>query len=60
MAWKVELSEQAEADLAGFDNSVAKRILNFLFIRLAAMDDPRAIGEALKGHRLGTYWKYRI
>lgn len=24
------------------------------------MDDPRSIGEALKGSRLGEFWKYRI
>jgi len=24
------------------------------------LDDPRAIGEALKGSRLGEFWKYRV
>ena len=24
------------------------------------LDDPRSIGEALKGSRLGIYWKYRV
>jgi mRNA-degrading endonuclease RelE of RelBE toxin-antitoxin system len=24
------------------------------------LDDPRSIGEALKGSRLGVYWKYRV
>ena len=23
-------------------------------------DDPRSIGEALKGSKLGEFWKYRI
>jgi mRNA interferase RelE/StbE len=24
------------------------------------LDDPRSIGEALKGSRLGSLWKYRV
>jgi mRNA interferase RelE/StbE len=24
------------------------------------LDDPRSIGEALSGARLGSYWKYRV
>ena len=24
------------------------------------LDDPRSIGEALRGSRLGEFWKYRI
>ena len=27
---------------------------------MAALDDPRSIGEALKGSRLGDFWKYRV
>lgn len=32
----------------------------FLHERVATLDDPRSIGEALKGSRLGTFWKYRV
>ncbi|WP_239685071.1 type II toxin-antitoxin system RelE family toxin [Ventosimonas gracilis] len=28
--------------------------------RVAPLDDPRSIGQALKGSRLGIYWKYRV
>jgi mRNA interferase RelE/StbE len=24
------------------------------------LDDPRSIGEALKGAKLGDFWKYRV
>jgi len=24
------------------------------------LDDPRSIGEALKGSKLGEFWKYRV
>ena len=27
--------------------------------RVAPFDDPRSISEALKGSRLGEFWKYR-
>ena len=34
--------------------------LAFLRDRLADLDDPRSIGEALKGARVGAFWKYRV
>ena len=39
---------------------MARRILAFLHERVATLEDPRSIGEALKGSALGEYWKYRI
>ena len=39
---------------------MARRILAFLHKRVATLEDPRSIGEALKGSALGEYWKYRI
>lgn len=39
---------------------MAKRIVTFLRERVAVLDDPRSIGEALKGSRLGEFWKYRV
>ena len=60
MAWKVELSSQALKALGQLDAQVARRILTFLQDRVAPLDDPRSIGEALKGSRLGEFWKYRM
>lgn len=34
--------------------------MGFLRDRASPLDDPRAIGEALKGARLGNFWKHRI
>ncbi|MEY2340555.1 type II toxin-antitoxin system RelE/ParE family toxin [Acidithiobacillus sp. IBUN Pt1247-S3] len=42
------------------DKTVAKRITAFLRERVALLDDPRSIGEALKGSKLGDFWKYRV
>ena len=60
MAYNVELSEPAERELGKLDASQAKRILKFLHQRVAKLDDPRSIGEALHGSRLGVFWKYRV
>lgn len=60
MAWKVELDRAAERDLDKLDSQIAKRILLFLYKRVAILDDPRSIGEALKGSKLGEFWKYRV
>lgn len=60
MAWKIELDPIAERELDKLDPQIARRILKFLFERLATLDDPRSIGEALKGSRLGEFWKYRV
>ena len=60
MAWKVELSTLAQKNLDPLDPQIARRILAFLNERIAPLDDPRSIGEALKGSRLGEFWKYRV
>ena len=60
MVWKVELAKSAVAELDKLDPQVARRILLFLHQRVASLDNPRSIGEALKGARLGSFWKYRV
>jgi mRNA interferase RelE/StbE len=60
LAWQINFETTAEKDLAKLDHSAARRIVTFLRERLAALDDPRSIGEALKGAKLGDFWKYRV
>ena len=60
MAWRVEFEDAALKELAKLDKPVARRILAFLRERVAVLDDPRSVGEALKGSRLGDFWKYRV
>ena len=60
MAWKVELSLQADRELSKLDPKHARRILKFVFERVASSDDPRSIGQALHGSCLGEFWKYRV
>ena len=60
MAWRIELDDAAMKDLAKLDKQLARRIMAFLRERVAVLDDPRSIGEALKGSKLGDFWKYRV
>ena len=60
MAWRIRLTGVAEKQLGKLDPQVAKRILTFLRRRVALLDDPRGIGEALHGSELGNFWKYRV
>ena len=60
MAWTIEISSQAERSLDKLQRDHAERILRFLFERVQNLDDPRSIGEALRGPRLGAFWKYRV
>lgn len=60
MAWRIEFDRAAERELGKLDPQVAKRILLFLQERVSNLEDPRSIGEALKGSRLGAFWKYRV
>jgi mRNA interferase RelE/StbE len=57
MAWTVELSSEADRQLSKLDAPQAQRILKFLYERVARLDDPRSIGQALHGSRLGEFWK---
>lgn len=59
MAWRIEFDDASRKDLKRLDKQSAKRIMDFLRERVATLDDPRSIGEALKGSRLGEFWKYR-
>jgi len=57
--WNVEFLPEAAKELRRLDRSVAHRLLRFLDERVRTTPDPRSIGEALRGERLGAYWKYR-
>jgi mRNA interferase RelE/StbE len=60
MAWTVELDPSVDKELDKLDPQQAKRILRFLFNRVAYLEDPRSIGEALKGSKFTSLWKYRV
>ena len=60
MAWRVEFDPDAVKDLKKLDKQIQIRILDFLRERLARLNNPRELGEALAGSKAGNYWKYRV
>ena len=59
MTWRIEFDPAAAKELRKLGEMPARRIVEFLSTRIATLDYPRNLGEALKG-KLGELWKYRI
>ncbi|MDO4683175.1 MAG: type II toxin-antitoxin system RelE/ParE family toxin [Lautropia sp.] len=60
MVWTISFEEQAAKELSKLDPQIARRILLFLSTRIAPLDDPRVLGDPLKGSELGEFWRYRV
>lgn len=60
MTWRIEFERAAARELDKLDSQSAGRVLRFLRDRVARLDDPRSIGQALKGDRFGEFWRYRV
>ncbi len=60
MASAIAFEKAAARELAKLDRIAAQRIVKFLTQRIAPLENPREIGEAPKGSRLGEFWKYRV
>lgn len=60
MAFDIEFDPVAVRDLKKLDRPVQKRLLGFLRECVAPLENPRDLGEALAGAKLGNYWKYRV
>jgi mRNA interferase RelE/StbE len=60
LTWLIKVDDEALKTLAKMDKQVARRITDFLRTRVSVLEDPRSIGEALKGAKLGMFWKYRV
>lgn len=60
MPWAIEFSETALRQIEKLDKPVWLRIRKFLNERVAKLENPRSIGEALHGPTLGDFWKYRV
>ena len=60
MVWRIEFDPAAVRELGKIDPQVARRILSFLHDRVAHLENPRSVGEALKRSKLGAFWKYRV
>lgn len=59
MVWTINYSERALKSLRKMDKQNARRIVDFMDLRIAVLDDPRLSGKPLKGE-LGEFWRYRV
>ena len=59
MSTLIEYAETARKQLRKLDKAAARRIVDFMDERVAAGEDPRGTGKALKGP-LGYLWRYRV
>ena len=60
MAWQIEFDPDTLKDLRKLDKPIQIRLVGFLRTRVSSLTNPRDIGQALSGQRLGSYWKYRV
>ncbi|EAT2223370.1 type II toxin-antitoxin system RelE/ParE family toxin [Salmonella enterica] len=59
MVWTIKYSNQALKSLRKMDKQNARRIVDFMNLRIAVADEPRQSGKPLKGE-LGEFWRYRV
>ncbi len=60
MVWAVKYADTALKKLKKLDRLIAKAILEYMYERVATLDDPRSLGKKLVGPRYGIYWRYRV
>ena len=60
MKWTIEYAVSTQKPMRRLDPQIRRRIRDFLSTRVACLDDPRQLGEALQGARLGGLWRYRV
>ena len=59
MGYAIKFDPRAVDELEKLGREHQRRIVRFLRERLAPLDNPRSIGEALHGS-LHSFWKYRV
>ncbi len=60
LAWTIVYSEPAKKSLAKMDVQLRSRLTEFLRERVAKLENPRSLGQALQGSKFGEYWRYRV
>lgn len=58
VAWRIEYLRSAQKSVERLDPQIRQRIRDYLWKRVATLDNPRSIGKPLKGP-LATFWAYR-
>jgi mRNA interferase RelE/StbE len=59
LAWTIEYDEGALADLKKLDRQIQREVVDYVEMRIAKADDPRAFGKPLRHSKFGL-WRYRV
>ncbi len=59
MAWKIEYLRSSRKSVEKLDPQTRQRIRDFLYNRVAVLENPRQLGKALNGP-LKDFWGYRV
>lgn len=59
MAWTIDYTASALGQLRKLDRPTARRIVDYMYERIAGMSNPRSPGKALTSP-LGGLWRYRV
>lgn len=58
--WDIDYLPKVRKDLEKLDRHIQDQLTRFMEERVAVRQDPRSLGEALRGPVLGGFWKYRV
>jgi mRNA interferase RelE/StbE len=59
LVWTIQWDERAAKELKSLDKSMQKKVLKFLHLRIAKLENPRVFGKPLSYEKFGL-WRYRI
>ncbi len=59
MGWTIRYLKSAQKEAQKIDPQARERIRHYLEQRIARLEDPRQLGEPLKG-QLASLWRYRV
>ena len=60
MAWEITVEDKALKVLKNLDKPTAAKIIDFMENKISTSNNPRTLGAALQGYKLGSFWKYRV
>jgi mRNA interferase RelE/StbE len=59
LAWRIDYTATAINRLRKLDKPLAKRIVEYMDMQVAVLENPRSAGKALTGP-MGGLWRYRV
>ena len=59
MAWTVSFDPRALKELERLDRTIQRRVVKYLRERVLLKANPRSLGKALTGAKVGL-WRYRV